>query len=142
MPTRIRNLERAKEEAEQFHRELLQLEKRVNSVRESLGKAISDLFESERKSYPAVQEAALAEKVAEAVLSRLPVQSHAPTARKQYVREREAAQYMGVTVSALRRWRTLRSKSGPPFTHVGRMVLYPMTDLENHMPAGLVPRRG
>jgi hypothetical protein len=125
-----------------MHGELLQLEKRVNSVRESLGKAIAELFGTDRQAFPALQEAALAARVADAVVSRLPVQSQVSTARKQYVREREAAEYMGVSVSALRRWRTLRLKSGPEFTRVGRMVMYSMTELEDHMRAGLVPRRG
>lgn len=92
--------------------------------------------------FPALQEAALATRIAEAVISRLPVLSHGPTARKQYVREREAADYMGIKVSTLRAWRLLRSKNGPPFTRVGRMVMYPMVELETHMRAGLVPRRG
>jgi predicted DNA-binding transcriptional regulator AlpA len=142
MPTTFRNIERAREELAHLHRELLQLERRVNSVRESLGKAIKELFGTDRQALPALQEAALAARVAEAVVSRLPVPSHAPIARKQYVREREAADYMGVKVSTLRAWRLLRSKSGPPFTRVGRMVMYPMAELEEHMRAGMAARRG
>src|SRR5208282_790121 len=47
----------------------------------------------------------------------------------------------GVKVATLRAWRMRRSKIGPPFTRLGKMVLYPMTELENHMRAYLVPRR-
>jgi hypothetical protein len=142
MTITFRNLERAKEELAKLHGELLQLEQRVNSVRESLGKAITELFGTDRQAFPAFQEAALAARIAEAVVSRLPGSSQVPTDRKQYVREREAADYMGVKVSTLRAWRMLRSPSGPPFTRVGRMVMYQMAALEDHMKAGMVSRRG
>jgi hypothetical protein len=59
MPTTFRNIERAKQELAQLHGELLQLEKRVNSVRESLGKAIRELFGTDRQAFPALQEAVL-----------------------------------------------------------------------------------
>src|SRR5487761_175828 len=142
MSALFRNIERAREEIAQLHGELLQLEKRANSVRESLGKVITELFGTDRQAFPALQEAALAARVAEAVVSRLPLPSQAPTARKQYVREQEAADFMGVKVSTLRSWRLLRSMHGPPFTRVGRMVICPMAELEEHMRSRIVPRRG
>jgi predicted DNA-binding transcriptional regulator AlpA len=137
----FRNIERARKEVAQLHGELLRLENGVNLVRESLGKAITELFGTDRQAFPALRESALAARVAEAVLSRLPGPAQGATARKQFVREREAASYMGVSVATLRRWRTLRSNSGPAFTRLGRMVMYSMTELEDHMRAGLVPRR-
>jgi predicted DNA-binding transcriptional regulator AlpA len=140
MPIAFRNTERARQEIAQLHGELLQLEKRVNSVRESLGKAITDLFGTDRQAFPALAEAALAARVAEAVVSRLSVPTPVPSSRKQYIREREAAEYMGVKVSTLRAWRLLRSKNGPPFTRVGRMILYPVKELEDHMQERIVPR--
>jgi Helix-turn-helix domain len=112
----------------------------VNSVRESLGRTITELFGTDRLAFAALQETLLAARIAEAVVSRLPVPLQVPAAR-QYVREREAADYMGVKVATLRAWRLLRSKNGPPFTRVGRMVMYPMAALEEHMRAGLVPHR-
>jgi hypothetical protein len=142
MTMTLRNIERAKEELAELHRELLRLEKRVNSVRESVGKVITELFGTDRQAFPAFQEAALAARIAETVVSRLPGLSQVSTDRKQYVREREAADYMGVKVATLRAWRMLRSPSGPPFTRVGRMVMYQMAALEDHMKAGMVSRRG
>ena len=143
MPTAFRNIERAKEEIAQLHGQLAQLEKRVNSVRESIGKAIADLFGTDRPAFPALQEAALASRVAEAVLSRMSsIPKRAGSSLKEYVRDQEAAAYMGVSVATLRRWRSLRSKNGPPFTRVGRMVMYSMTELESHMRGGSVPSRG
>jgi hypothetical protein len=143
MATAFRNIERAKEEIAQLHVEIGRLENRVDTLRESLRKTITDLFGTERPAFPALQEAALASRVAEAVLSRLSsIPKQGVAHRKEYVRDQEAAAYMGVSVATLRRWRSLRSKSGPPFTRVGHMVMYSMTELENHMRAGLVPSRG
>jgi predicted DNA-binding transcriptional regulator AlpA len=88
-----------------------------------------------------LQETSLAARIAEAVISQLTVLPQAPTAqKKRYLREREAAEFMGVSVSALRSWRLRRSKAGPPFTRLGKMVLYPVAEIENHMQAGLVAR--
>jgi predicted DNA-binding transcriptional regulator AlpA len=137
----FRNIERARKEVAQLHGELLRLENGVNLVRESLGKAITELFGTDRQAFPALRESALAARVAEAVLSRLPDHAQDATARKRFVREREAASYMGISVATLRRWRTLRSKTGPAFTRLGRMVMYSMTTLEDHMRAGVVPHR-
>jgi helix-turn-helix protein len=71
-------------------------------------------------------------------VSSLPLQ--VPIVR-QYVREPEAAAYMGVKVATWRARRLLRSKKGPPFTRVGRMVMYLMAALEEHIRAGLIPYR-
>jgi hypothetical protein len=46
-----------------------------------------------------------------------------------------------ISVSTLRSWRLRRSKTGPPFTRLGRMVMYSMTQLEVHMRVGQVTRR-
>lgn len=80
MPTAFRNIEQAREELTELDRELLQLEKRVDSLRESLGKAITELFGTDRQASPALQEAALAARIAEVVVSRLPVSSQVPAA--------------------------------------------------------------
>jgi hypothetical protein len=53
MTTAFRNIERARGELTQLHGELLQLEKRVNSVRESLGRAITELFGTDRQAFTA-----------------------------------------------------------------------------------------
>jgi hypothetical protein len=142
MATPFRNIEKVKEELTHLHGELLQLEERLSRLRESLSKAIAELFGSNRQAFPALQEAAWATRIAEAVVSRLPPPSLDPSSRKRYVREKEAAEYIEVKVSTLRAWRLHRSKAGPPFNRVGRMVMYSVAELEEHMRAGLVPRRG
>jgi predicted DNA-binding transcriptional regulator AlpA len=142
MSTEFRNMERAREELAHLHGEIRQLEKRVDTLRESLGKAITELFWTDHQAFPALREAALVARIAEAVVSRLPSSLPVPSSRRKYVREREAAEYMGVKVSTLRAWRLLRSNNGPPFTRVGRIVMYPMAELEEHMREGMVPHRG
>jgi hypothetical protein len=116
MATASRNIERARRELTELHTELLQLEKRVDIVRESLRRAIIELFGADSQAFPVLQEAALAARIADAVVARLPVPPQSLSVRKQYIREGEAAEYMGVKVSTLRAWRLLRSKHGPPFT--------------------------
>ena len=59
----------------------------------------------------------------------------------RYVREGEAAKYIGVSVSTLRSWRTKRSKNGPPYTRLGRLVTYRIAELDGHMKARTVPQR-
>jgi predicted DNA-binding transcriptional regulator AlpA len=62
-------------------------------------------------------------------------------AEKRYVREREAAGFLGVSVSALRSWRGKRSPSSPPFTKVGGMVMYSVKELEQFMEERTVETR-
>jgi predicted DNA-binding transcriptional regulator AlpA len=76
------------------------------------------------------------------VVARLgtPPQSQAQ-GEKRYVREKEAAAFLGVSVSALRSWRSKRSPSGPPVTRIDRMVFYSMKGLEQFMQQRTVERR-
>ncbi len=73
MHAAFRNIERAREEVRQIHAELLQLENKFDSVRESLRKAMTELFGRDREAFPALQEAALVARMAEAVAAGLPV---------------------------------------------------------------------
>lgn len=75
----------------------------------------------------------------EEVLARIAASGE--SGRRRYVREQEAAKYIGVSVSALRSWRTKRSKNGPPFTRLGKMVLYPVAQLDEHMRTRTVPAK-
>lgn len=63
MPRTFQDIERAREEVSRLHGELLQLERRVGSLCESLGKAITELFGMDRQAFPALQEAALAARI-------------------------------------------------------------------------------
>ncbi|HYL12070.1 MAG TPA: hypothetical protein VEV41_03495 [Terriglobales bacterium] len=113
--------------------DLLQIEKRVEALRESIRAAEMELLRQNAQP-PASHEDTLVARIVEGVFSRLATTPKvANNERKQYLREKEAAQYMGVSVSALRSWRTKRSKNGPPYTRVGRMVLYPVRGIDDHM---------
>jgi len=61
----------------------------------------------------------------------------APAANKQidnrYVREKEAAAFLGVSVSTLQGWESRVTGGGPPVTKVGGMVMYSMKELERYM---------
>ncbi len=89
----FRRIDWASEELRRLHAEMLQLEGRIEHLRESVRKAISDLFGEERPAFPALQEDALVRRIADAVIARLQVEPKpSPTARKQHVREKEAAE--------------------------------------------------
>jgi predicted DNA-binding transcriptional regulator AlpA len=141
MSVAFRQIERANEELARIRAELSQLEEHLDRLRESVQKALAELFGSDQQTFSRLKETALAARIAQIVLSRISVASSNPSPSKHYVRERAAAEYMGVKVSTPRAWRALRSNNGPPFVHVGRMVLYPVKALEEHMQQRIVPRR-
>jgi predicted DNA-binding transcriptional regulator AlpA len=141
MSTAFREIEQAKGELAQVRAELIQLEKHLDRLHESVRKASVNLFGPDQQAFSRLDEVALASKISQILLSRISVITPNPSSRKQYIREREAAEYMGVKVSTLRAWRIRRSSSGPPFLHIGRMVLYPIKALEEHMQQRILPRR-
>jgi predicted DNA-binding transcriptional regulator AlpA len=67
-----------------------------------------------------------------------------PTA--SLIDERAAAEYIGMTTSALRVWRAQtspRSRTvGPPFVRIGRTIRYRVTDLDAWIAAHLVDPAG
>jgi predicted DNA-binding transcriptional regulator AlpA len=124
----------------ELRNDLLQIEKRVDAVRESIRTAEAELLRRNGQ-FLASGEEILVARIVDRVFSRLPTRpKDANNERKQYLREREAAQYMGVSVSALRSWRTKRSRNGPPYTRLGRMVLYPVSGIDEHMRTRTVPQ--
>ncbi len=140
MGAQYRDIERAKRDLAELHEEFLMLCNRVDSLSEVLRKSMTELFGPKCRGIHTLDEAVLAAKVADAIAARLPVPPQDAATRKRYVREREAAEYMGVKLSTLRAWRLRRSQNGPPFARIGRMVMYPVEGLEEHMNAGIVPR--
>jgi predicted DNA-binding transcriptional regulator AlpA len=89
---------------------------------------------------PVVPEERLVARIAD-VIARFADAKDSSRERTRYVREGEAAKYIGVTVSTLRSWRTKRSKNSPPYTRLGRMVMYPVAELDGHMRARMVSSR-
>jgi len=137
----VQTFENAKSEVARLRSELVEFEKRVKDLRESIHGIEWELITHIGQS-PAFQEDKLSARIAGEVSSRLAVATNDPTRdRTRYVREREAAKYIGVTVSTLRSWRSKRSKNGPPYTRLGRLVMYPIAELDGHMRARMVPPR-
>ena len=56
--------------------------------------------------------------------------------RTLIIRERPAAEALGVSVAALRRWR--REGRGPAFVRIERCIGYRLTDLESFLAARVV----
>ncbi|SRR5216684_2906843 len=123
--------------------ELLQIERQIEAVRESLRIAETQFVRQNGQTQPLLsQEELLIARIADVVASRLATTPKgANNQTKKYLREREAAQYMGISVSALRSWRTHRSSNGPPYTRLGRMVLHPVSGIEEHMRTRIVRPR-
>ncbi len=135
------SIEKVTKEFNRFRSELVEFERRVTDLRESIHSIEWDLLTHMSQS-PAFQEDRLALRIADEVSSRLAVATSEPNRdRTPYVRESEAAKYIGVTVSTLRSWRTKRSKNGPPYTRLGRLVMYPIAELDEHMKARTVRPR-
>jgi len=137
----VQTFEKAKNELGYLRSELVEFEKRVKDLRESIHRIEWELLTHIGPS-PAFQEDRLSAKIADEVSSRLAVATNDSTGdRARFVREREAAKYIGVTVSTLRSWRSKRSKNGPPYTRLGRLVMYPIAELDGHMRARMVRLR-
>lgn len=119
---------------------LLHLEKEIEAVRESIRSAESELLPQDDQS-SASREDVLVARIVDGVFSRLATTPKDPNnERKQHLREKEAAHYMGVSVSALRSWRTKRSNNGPSYTRLGRMVSYSVSEIDEHMRTRMVQR--
>jgi len=135
------NLGKAPDQLVHLQAELLQLEGHLRTVRDSIQSAITQSVEASQPQHLTLDEGALAARIAQSVAARLATQPEPQKPRKKFVREREAAEYLGVKVATLRAWRMRRSENGPPFTRLGRMVLYPVAELEKHMEERVVPPR-
>jgi predicted DNA-binding transcriptional regulator AlpA len=51
----------------------------------------------------------------------------------RYIREKEAAAFLGVSVFTLQSWRSRGNPAAPPVTKVGGMVMYSVRELEMYM---------
>lgn len=49
------------------------------------------------------------------------------------LREREAAEVLGVSVKTLRNWRYMTPIRGPHPSRIGRAVVYPVTEIERYL---------
>ena len=137
-----RSLTDAREELVQIESELTQLQKRIEAVRDTVVDSLLRLFGEERPAFTGLKEEELIERIAGSVIARL---GASPKVRAQgetrYVRDVEAAAFLGVSVSTLRSWRSRGEPKGPPFSKVGGMVMYSLKELERYMEERTVGKR-
>jgi len=135
----LRDLADARKELLEIQQEFTQLQKRIDAVRDCVTDSLTRIFGDERPAIAALAEEELIEKLAGRVAARL---GALPAAKKQignrYVREKEAAAFLGVSVKTLRSWRAKRSPSGPAVTRIDRMVMYSMKGLEQFIEQRIV----
>ena len=94
-----RNLADAREELVQIEQEFVRLQKRIETVRDSVADLLLRLFGEERPAFAGLQEEAFIEKIAARVVSRLEARPKAQAqGDKRYVRYIEAAAFLGVSV--------------------------------------------
>jgi hypothetical protein len=100
------------------------------------------LFGEERPAFIGLREEELIERIAGSVVARI---ANSPKAQaygeKRYVREKEAAAFLGVSVFTLRSWRSRGEPSSPPVTRVAGMVMYSVKELERFMEQRTIDRR-
>jgi predicted DNA-binding transcriptional regulator AlpA len=142
MRTTPRRLADAREELVQIQEEFTHVQKRIEVVRDSVADSLTRIFGEERPAITALAEEELIERIAGSVVARLGT-SPKPQAQgqKRYVREREAAAFLGVSVFTLQSWRSRVTGGGPPVTKVGGMVMYSMKELEEYMEQRTVERQ-
>jgi predicted DNA-binding transcriptional regulator AlpA len=136
------SLAKAREELAHIEQEFVLLQKRIDAVRDCVTDSLTHIFGEERPAFAALAEEELIEKLAGRMAARL---GTLPVAKKQignrYIREKEAAAFLGVSVSTLQGWRSMVTGGGPPVTKVGGMVMYSMKELEEYMEERTVERR-
>ena len=138
----LRDLADARRELLEIQQEFVRLHKRIEAVRDCVADSLVHLFGEERPALAGLQEEAFMERVAERVVTRLEARPNAQVQEeRRYVREKEAAAFLGVSVFTLQSWRSRGETSSPPFTKVGGMVMYSMGELEKYMEMRTVARR-
>jgi predicted DNA-binding transcriptional regulator AlpA len=129
----------ARKELFEIQQEFGYLQKRIDAVRDCVTDSLTRIFGDEPPAFTGSVEEELIERLAGRVAARL---GTLPAAKKQignrYVREKEAAAFLGVSVSTLQGWRSRVTGGGPPVTKVGGMVMYSVTELEQFMEQRIV----
>lgn len=138
----LRDLADARKELFEIQQEFTHLQKRIDAVRDCVTNSLTRIFGDEHPALAGFAEEEFIEKVAGRLASRLGAQ---PTAKipmgNRYVREKEAAEFLGVSVMTLRAWRSRVSRDHPTVTKVGGMVMYSKRALEEFMDVRTVARQ-
>ena len=132
----------ARKELLEIQQEFGALRKRIDAVRDCVTDSLTRIFGDERPALAALAEEELIEKLAGRVAARLGTAPRSLARGEQrYVRDVEAAKYLGVSAATRRSWRSKRSPSGPPDTRMGKMVIYSVRGLEQFMEERTVESR-
>jgi hypothetical protein len=104
----------ARKELIEIQQEFGRLQKRIDAARDCVTDSLTRIFGDERPAIAALAEEELIERIAGSVVARLGTPSK-PQAKgeQRYVRDVEAAKYLGVSAATLRSWRSKRSRSEP-----------------------------
>lgn len=134
MQRKFRSLTDARRELVQLQQEFTQLQKRIEAVRGSVTNSLVQLFGEERPDFAGLRDEELIERISVRVANRLGTtsKSHAK-GEQRYVRDVEAAAFLGLSVFTLRSWRSRGEPCGPPVTRMGNMVMYSVKKLEQYM---------
>lgn len=120
-----RTLADVREELVQIQEEFTQLQKRIEAVQDSVTSSIVRLFGEQGPAFTGLREEEFIERIAARVVARLGTIPKPQTQGGQrYVRDVEAAAFLGVSVFTLRSWRSRGEPCGPPVTRMGKMVMY------------------
>jgi len=130
----LRDLADARKELLEIQQEFVRLQKRIDAVRDCVTVSLTRIFGDERTAITALAEEEFIERIAGRVVARLAPQPATPKQiGNRYVREKEAAAFLGVSVFSLRSWRSRGTGGGPPRRKVGGMVMYCVKELERFM---------
>ena len=106
MRNRLRDLVDVRRELLEIERGFAQLQQRIDSVRECVTASVTCIFGEESPALGILAEEDFIEKVAGRIAARLGTQPAVPKhIGNRYVREKEAAAFLGVSVQTLRAWR-------------------------------------
>jgi predicted DNA-binding transcriptional regulator AlpA len=123
-----------REELVQIQEEFTRLQKCIEEMRDSVADSLVRLFGEERPAFDGLREEALIERIARTVVARLGTSPKLQAGGEtRYVRDIEAAAFLGVSAHTLRAWRSRGKPSGPPFAKIGNMVMYSVKELEKYM---------
>ena len=138
----LQSLADVRKELVDVQTEFTRLQERIDALRDSVMDSLVCIFGEQRPAFSGLQEEELIERIAGRVAAKLgtsPKTQGREAAR--YIREMEAARFLGVSVSTLRSWRSRGNPTGPPVTKVGGMVMYSVKELEKYMEARTIEWR-
>jgi len=129
-----RSLVDVREELAQIQTEFILIQPCLDAARESVTDVLTRIFGEQRPAFSGMAEDEIIERIGGRVVARLttaPKPQSQPD--KRYVRDVEAAMYLGVSPATLRSWRSRREPSSPPVTRMGKRVMYSVKGLEQYM---------